>query len=57
MVSIDMAVIQEYLAATGQVPIPHKYFLHPLQRSMALAVRERAHNARPPTRVPLSHGS
>ena len=39
MISIDMSAVQEYLSATSQVPIPHKYFLRPLHRSLALQVR------------------
>ena len=33
-----MDEVQTYLAATNQVPIPHKYFVRPIYRSLALGV-------------------
>ena len=39
VISVDMGQVQDYLAATAQVPVPHKYFLRPLHRAMALSVR------------------
>ena len=34
-----MEEVQNYLAATKQVPVPHDYFMRPLHRAMALHVR------------------